>query len=147
MGVTSGGCSCGAATHGRRGGAFNQEAFRYLLETERRRAERAGRPILLLLVGLKDTAKRSVPFADAGAEAVLRGLWACVREVDIVGWFREERVAGAILPQGPEPLHPEAPRLIGERTSRVLLQHIGDLAGPEVQVRVLQLRPKRRGRV
>jgi hypothetical protein len=144
MGVTSGGCSCGAASHGRRGRAFNQEAFRYLLETERRRAERAGRPILLLLVGLKDTAKRTVPFADAGAEAVLCGLWACVREVDIVGWFREARIAGAILPQGPEPLPHDAPRLIGERTSRVLLCHLAAFAAPEIQVRVLQLRPKRR---
>ncbi|HSS40404.1 MAG TPA: hypothetical protein VLT58_16675, partial [Polyangia bacterium] len=45
--------ACGVALAGRFGQAYNEEAFRYLLQIERKRAARAQRPVLLLLLDLR----------------------------------------------------------------------------------------------
>src|SRR4051794_38958059 len=42
----------GLATEDRTGQAYNQAAFRYFFRLERQRAERAGRPVALLLIDL-----------------------------------------------------------------------------------------------
>ena len=53
MGVESVRCSCGVALESRLGQAYNEEAFRYFLAIERKRAERSRRSILLLLIDMK----------------------------------------------------------------------------------------------
>ena len=57
MSVESVRCSCGVAFEGRLGQAYNEEAFRYFLAIERKRAERSHRTFLLLLVDVKKAAR------------------------------------------------------------------------------------------
>jgi hypothetical protein len=65
--------------------------------------------------------------------------------VDFIGWFREERVAGAILTQGAQAPDPEVSRQIGQRITETLCGRVpADIAG-RLQVRVLQLRPPQNG--
>lgn len=80
---------------------YNEAAFRRFLAADRARAVRLRRCLFLVLVSIRRQPGRSVRLPTVTATAVFRGLGASVREVDFVGWFREERVAAALLVQGP----------------------------------------------
>ena len=76
---------------------FNEAAFRYFFELERARAAQANRPLLLLLVRVP---RAGPPDGDASrrlASKVFAALTACVRDADVVGWYREGAVAAALL--------------------------------------------------
>jgi hypothetical protein len=79
--------------------AYNEAAFRYFLEADRRRIARAERSVFLVLASMRQEPGRNAPLADETAAALLAGLTDSVREVDFVGWYREGRLAGAVLPQ------------------------------------------------
>jgi hypothetical protein len=103
-GVTAeaGRCECGVALESHLGQACNEEAFRHFLAIERKRSRRSGRRFILLLVGLKKR-RRLVGRFDADVAAKLFAcLWLSLRESDVVGWFRDGRVAGALLMQAGE---------------------------------------------
>jgi hypothetical protein len=140
MSVTAASCRCGSFFHRGLHQAYSQEAFTYLLDKARRRAECAGRPILLLLVSLRGKPGASARMSPALAASIFCGFSACVRDIDLPGWFREDRVAGVILPQGRESLEEDVPRRIGERAGRMLLVHVPPEAARRLQIRVLQLR-------
>jgi hypothetical protein len=82
------------------GQAYNEAAFRYFLGVDRLRAERSRRPLILALASLREAPGRSALLTHDTAAVIFDGLAASVREVDFVGWFREGRVAGAVLAQG-----------------------------------------------
>ena len=135
--------SCGAALEGRMGQAYNEEAFRYFLAIERKRAARSRRSFLLLLVSIKKRSGVSGPIRSAVATSIFAGLWLGVREVDFIGWFREGRVAGAVLTQGADPLAPDVSRRISQRLTETLRGRVTADVARRLHVRVLQLRPTR----
>ncbi len=135
--------SCGAALEGRMGQAYNEEAFRYFLAVERKRAERSRRSFLLLLVSVKRRSGVSGPIRPVVATSIFAGLWLGVREVDFIGWFREGRVAGAVLTQGADPLAPDVVRRISQRLAETLRERVPADVARRLHVRVLQLRPTR----
>ena len=137
-------CACGATPVARLGQAYNEEAFRYLLERERRCAERGLHSLLIVLVSVKRQPGRSPQMSVDAASSIFCGLWSSVRDVDLVGWFREDRVAGAILTQAPGPLAPDAAHRVGARTSLVLTDHVAPALAQRLHVKVLQLRPTRK---
>src|SRR5688572_15938682 len=125
---------------GAAGQAYNQTAFRHFLAIERRRAERSGRPLLLVLVALRGTPADS-GLAGATAAAIFRGLGETVREVDFVGWFREGLVAGAVLTQGGMAAEPTRAS-VADRVTRVLRTHLPASLGRRVRVRVVRFEPR-----
>jgi hypothetical protein len=97
-------CSCDVALETRLGQACNEEAFRHFLAIERKRSRRSGRPFLLLLVGLKKRRRAAGRIDPTAAASLFACLWQSLRESDVVGWFREGRMAGALLtPPGDVP--------------------------------------------
>jgi len=82
------------------GHVYNEAAFHYFLAADRSRVERSPRSMVLVLASLRRSPGRSALLTDSVASTLLAGLVACVREVDFVGWYRQDRVAGAVLPQG-----------------------------------------------
>src|SRR5262245_60048958 len=76
---------------------YNEAAFRHFLEIERRRAERLMRPLLILLITIRYRDGSRAKLNDETAVSLFRGLGASIREADFVGWYREGRVAGAVL--------------------------------------------------
>jgi len=138
-------CSCGLAPEDQTGQAYNEQAFRHFLAIERKRAERASRSFLLLLVSLRKEMGRGATIDAKAASRLFSGLALSVREVDFIGWYRQERVAGAVLTQGLETPDPDAVRAIGERVTQMLGRHLSRRDVQRLQVRVLQLsrRPKR----
>lgn len=119
--------------------AYNEQAFRHFLGVERRRAERAGRTLLLMLVDLERGPSGDV-FPEGVASRVFAAMTSCVREVDFIGWYRASRVAGAVLAQGADGPGPEVSEQIAGRMAAVLAGRVPAQVAQRIQVRVLQLR-------
>jgi len=82
------------------GHVYNEAAFHYFLAADRSRVQRSPRSMVLVLLSLRLSPGRSEVLTDSIASTLFTGLVGCVREVDFVGWYRQDRVAGAVLPQG-----------------------------------------------
>jgi hypothetical protein len=121
--------------------AYNEEAFRYFLELERKRSEVSSRPFLLLLIDLKKQAgwdsEPSINYAIA--DKLFSALSTCLRETDFVGWYREGRVAGAVLTQHTETAAGGVPDLVSPRVVVALQHALSEAVASRLQVRVYQL--------
>ena len=78
-------------------GAYNQEAFRYLLESESKRSERSGYFCRIILVYWTDAQGRDMQMNSYAAKTVMAALSRSLRDTDYIGWYREGRIAGAVL--------------------------------------------------
>ena len=125
------------------GDVYEEEAFQHFLAVERVRAERSERPLLLLLVGLRRCPKRGADVPRAVSPALLTGLGLCVREVDFVGWYRQDRMAAAVLTQGLDLPDHDAPSRIVERVTRILSERLPHRVAERLRVRVVRLGPQR----
>jgi hypothetical protein len=123
----------------RLGQAYNEDAFRYFLEIERKRAARLDRPCLLLLVGLKGP-KPNVRISQVLAAKLFSSLWLSLRETDVIGWYREDRVAGAVLTQLAD--GPPQPEVIRERVTGALCERLRSDLARRFEVHVYQLKPR-----
>jgi hypothetical protein len=118
--------------------AYNEAAFSHFLAIERRRAERSRRSILLVLVSAQSQAGRPAVLSQTAASELFARLGASVREVDFVGWYREGRVAAAVLTQQ-APASPEVCDRVAHRvTSAVSVPVLA--AHGRLRVRVVSLR-------
>jgi len=124
---------------GQQDDVYAEETFRHFLGVERLRAARSQREFLLLLVSLRRCPQRGVRFSSGVASTLLTGLGLCVREVDFIGWYRHQRVAGAVLPQGFERPGAEAVGRISKRVIGVLRQRLPKEAADRLRVRVVRL--------
>jgi hypothetical protein len=138
-------CSCGFTMASGPAPAYNEEAFRYFLNIESKRAERSGRPLLLVLVdrkGLRGAARRfDLPSAHRLFAALSLGL----RETDFVGWYQEHRVAGAVLMQRADVGGPDVSAQVRRRVARIVAQGLPPALAGHLQVRVFQLPSKTKG--
>ena len=131
-------CSCGLALAGH-GDAYNEEAFHHFLAIERKRSEASTRPFLLLLVAMDRQAGGTDHMTDAAADRIFTALSMSLRDTDVLGWYREHRIAGAVLtdlgetPQAIEPTH------ISDRVTRTLSTHLSADLAKRINVRVYQL--------
>ncbi len=122
--------------------AYNEAAFSHFLRIERRRAERSSRSIVLVLVSLRSGPGRSAMLNADSAAALFSALGAAVREVDFVGWYREGRVAAAVLTQHMAPPEGVCERVAGRVTRALDGQWLG--SEMPLRVRVICLRSKAR---
>lgn len=122
--------------------AYEEGAFRHFLTIERKRAERSGRSMLLLLVEFKAGRTGDSQIEGPAAVRLFSALTACVREIDFIGWYRSGRVAGAVLTQGPEAPTSEVSQQIGERVAQALSERLPAHVRHRIQVRILQLHSK-----
>ena len=76
--------------------AFGEDLFRDTVTRERRRADRSGLAIAMLLVGLQDSQRANAPALFA---RIARGLVAIRSDIDILGWFERESILGLIVPE------------------------------------------------
>jgi hypothetical protein len=113
-------CVCRLALEPRLGGAYNEEAFRYLVTIERKRSERSGRTFLLMLVDLEDRPGVTAGIDPTVAAELFSVLQDCLREIDFVGWYHEGRVAGAVLSEARNRPGTDVSRLIAHRVEGAL---------------------------
>jgi hypothetical protein len=124
--------------------AYNEQAFRHFLVVERKRAERAARSLLLLLVEVEAEGNESTTIGPFLAERMFAALHGCIREVDFIGWYRLHRIVGAVLTPGAG-AGADSCRQIGERAAAALAGHLPAHVSPGIRVRVLQLQSTSQG--
>ena len=120
------------------GQAYNEAAFKYFLDVDRRRVQRCERSILLVLVSVREQAGRSAQLTDELASQLFAGLSASVREVDFVGWHRQGRVVGAVLPQAVN-ASDELRNVIANRVLTSLKKTLPSNRAADLRVRVVVL--------
>jgi hypothetical protein len=125
----------------RLGQAFNEEAFRYLLEVQRKRSERSHEPFLLLLVDLETEPGPGIRIDPALARKLFAGLWRALRETDLIGWYRDERVAGAVLSERGEDSWADVARIVARRVTDALAEDVRSPVARRLRVRVHHIQP------
>jgi hypothetical protein len=131
-------CLSGVALEGRLGQAYSEQAFQYLLAIEGKRSERSGCPFVLLLIDLKEQDGASARLDSMVANNLFSNLWLCLRETDFVGWYREERVVGAVLIELGDRRPTEVCRLIGQRVGERLYERLPSDVARRLRVRIYQ---------
>jgi hypothetical protein len=132
-------CSCGVAVEASLASAYNEEAFRYFLEIERKRSQVANRPLLLLLVDLTTKVNLSGALENGVSAKVFVGLSQSLRETDVVGWYREGQVIGAVLTRRADAPEADASAQLIERVTVVLHKSLPAAVAGRLQVRVYEL--------
>jgi hypothetical protein len=134
-----------AAVGGGAARAYNQEAFHYFLALERHRAERSNRPLTLVLASV--TPRLAVHRINdwASAQKLLTGLWLCTRDADFIGWYREGRVAAAVLTQRSPTAPSNMTRHIRTRVTESVRAQLPKSLRQTLRVHVFQLMPKAGG--
>ena len=77
--------------------AYNEKAFRYLLESESKRSERSGHFYQILLVYHTNAQGAIVRMDSDVAKKVIVALSRCLRSTDYLGWYCAEHVVGGVL--------------------------------------------------
>jgi hypothetical protein len=77
------------------GGAMAEEAFHQILWLERKRAERSGKPSLMLLIELRPRVPGNRDRETF--EKIVSSLAATTRETDVVGWYQGDSVLGVVF--------------------------------------------------
>jgi hypothetical protein len=128
------------------GPVYNEEAFRYFLQIERKRASRSNSRFLLLLVDLKRDEQQSAGFDAATSVKLFSSMLPCLRETDFIGWYRQGRVASAVLTQVGEAPGNEVSNLVACRLREALGQRLPSNVWQRLQVRVYQVPASTDGR-
>jgi hypothetical protein len=118
--------------------AYNEEAFRYFLANERKRSELSNRPFLLLLVDLQRPPVNGRIESPIAAK-LFAGLADCLRDTDVIGWYHEGRVAGAVLTYVEEATSRDVSGEIRARVTMLLRASLPSSTAARLQVRVYQL--------
>jgi hypothetical protein len=136
--------SYGVVVEGRFGQAYNEQAFRYFLQIERKRAARANRPVLLVVLDLKKSPEMA-RIDPALTADLFHCLCRCLREADVVGWYREDRVAAAVLTHVDDACRPEVTTVIRQRIEDALSADLFTDVAQRLRVRVYRCRPTLKG--
>jgi hypothetical protein len=139
-------CSCGVAPEGRTGGAFNEEMFHHFLAIETKRSERSNRPFLLLLIDLKQEPGRDTNIDSTVAARLFEGLSQCLRETDVVGWYLEQQIVGAVLTQFEGVSGTEFAQVVRQRLRTVMRATVASDPFRRLQLRVSQRPSDLKGR-
>jgi hypothetical protein len=130
--------SCDIARDLGSGTAYNQEAFRYFLAHERRRSKRSNRPFLLLLVDLQQQ-QMNGRLEPSVAAKLFDGLSEGLRDTDVIGWYHEGRVAGAVLTHVEDASSTDVSGEIRGRLTSLLNASLPRAIAARLQVRLYQL--------
>ncbi len=118
------------------GQVYNEEAFRYFLAEERRRSLSSNRPSLLLLLELQEQAG---PVHASLARTLFSCLARCLRETDIMGWYHEGRVAGAVLTDLSDATVGDVPTHVLERVEAQVRKALPRKLAPRLGVRLFRV--------
>jgi hypothetical protein len=126
-----------------KGMACDEDAFQYLLDLERARAGRSNHPVQLLFATIESAPGKPAAIPAPSAARLFQGMRKSLRETDVVGWYRQGRVAGAVLTARPDAQAPGMSGLIEQRVEDGLRQGLPAKVARGLRVRVVQLGPQR----
>lgn len=131
-------CACGFSFGTPRGEAYNEAAFRYFLNVERKRAEASNQRFILLLVDMNGSSKTVTAGDPQAAQKLMSALAECVRETDFVGWYHDGAIAGAVLTQWADPTGLDSHDAVGARVERMLAERLPSSIASAIRVRLYQ---------
>lgn len=134
------------ALEGAPGAPLAEDAFRSLLAIERARAERAGRSLRLVAVSVGGGSRQAAAMTPAVAARVFAGLVETMRETDLVGWYREGRVAAAVLVDRAGAQGGEAGAVVLRRVRDVLRERLPARAARGLRLRLVRVREAAKSR-
>ena len=116
--------------------AYNEAAFTYFLDIERKRSERSNRPFMLLLADFGPWPGSDPRMEPSVAAGLLSGLSDCLRDTDFVGWYLHQQVAGAVLTERADTHDERSVRLLRDRVARAVSDRLPKGLASRLQVRV-----------
>lgn len=119
-------------------GAYNQEAFRYLLKSESKRSERSGHFYQILLMYSTDARGRIVRMDSHVAKAVIAASSRSLRETDYVGWYRDGHIVGAVLTVLVQETMAQVSTHLQPRLVEIIRAELGIEETSRLQIRVCQ---------
>jgi len=119
-------------------GAYNQDAFRYLLETESKRSERSGHFSRILLMYSTDAHGRIVLMDSHVAKAVMAASSRSLRETDYIGWYRDGHIVGAVLTVLVQETMAQVSTHLKPRLVEIIRAELGVEETSRLQIRVCQ---------
>ena len=118
---------------------YNEPAFQYLLEIERRRAKSTQRPFLLMLIDGGDAASGQVSGGAVAPERLFPIVCRSVRETDFVGWYRQGAILGATLTQDGRSGTKHASRIVRDRMIQALGQDLPSEHASQLRLRLYEV--------
>ena len=125
------------------GAEYDEETFLHFLAIERARAERSNQRMWLLLATLEPVAGKPIPIPPASATRLFKGLRLSLRDTDIMGWYRQDHVVGAVLGAHADEPEGETSDLIERRVGAGLRERLPANIARGLRVRVTQQGPRR----
>lgn len=119
-------------------GMYNQEAFRYFLESESKRSERTGYFCQNLLVYWSDAQGRIGQMDSHVAKTVVAALFRSLRETDYIGWYCEGRIVGAVLTVLSQESMAHVTSHLQKRLAEILQSELSIEESRRLQIRVCQ---------
>ena len=116
--------------------AYNQEVFRYLLESESKRSECSGYFSQILLVYWTDAQGRIGQMDSHVAKTVAAALSNSLRETDYIGWYCEGRIVGAVLTVLVQESMAQVASHLQKRLAEVLQSELSIEESRRLQIRV-----------
>ena len=98
---------------------YDEEAFRYFLAMERLRSAGSPRSFVLVVISMRQGLELGRTWPSDIAAAVFQVLLNAVRDVDVIGWYRQGRMAGAVLVQRTQ----AGDELVARVTARLAAQY------------------------
>ena len=125
------------------GTVYDEETFLHLLAIERARADRANQRLRLLLATVEPVSGKPAAISAGSAARLFDGLRLLLRETDIMGWYEQPRVAGAVLTAPTSAEGFETAGLIEQRVAEGLRKKLPSSVARSLRVRVTQHGPRR----
>jgi hypothetical protein len=125
--------------------SYDETDFLYFLDIERARAGRGNQPLHLMFATLEPVPGQPVPIPRTSAAKLFDGMKDTLRETDVLGWYRQGQVAGAVLSTRPNSTAAGLADLMAERISTGLKRRVGAKVASTLRVRVVQLGPRQIG--
>ena len=125
------------------GAEYDEETFLYFLSLEQARAVHSSHQLRLLLVSLEPVPGEPIAVPRASASKMFEGFRLWLRETDVMGWYRQDRVAGAVLSARRDALGPEATGFIEQRVREGLQRRLPSSLAEGLRVRIVHHGPRR----
>jgi hypothetical protein len=121
---------------------YDEDAFLYFLDIERARAGRANLPLRMLFATFEPEPGKPVPIPASSAIRMFEGMTHTLRDTDVVGWYRQGSVAGAVLGARPDAQDSEMSGTVEQRVGEGLRRRVPAKIARSLRVRVVQLGPR-----
>lgn len=116
---------------------YSEADYRDLVRREFKRSERSGRLCRILLVYWTNIQGLAVPLGSELASKMIEILSVSIRDTDYIGWYRQNRILGVLLPT----LQPESAREGCDTLKTRLMDSLHSVPGVtghySLQIRVL----------